>query len=119
MMGYAAGWAEVGRVRGCLMHDAKDLGSSWFVRHNRYFDGEAHLRMHAEARKDIARKPSTKGRIFDAVPFKSAAFFVYSAIVRGGFLDGHAGLDYATALSMYYWQIGLKHRELRRDVKWG
>lgn len=107
--------APIRGLRGRLMHDDKDPVSSWFARHNRYSDWEAHLRMHADARKDIASKRTTKGRIFDAVPFKPAAFYLYSAILRGGFLDGRAGRDYAMALSMYYWQIGLKHRELRRD----
>ena len=37
--------------------------------------------------------------------------------VKLGFLDGRAGLDFATARAFYYWQIGLKNREItnRRD----
>lgn len=108
----------VGVLKGRLMHDDRDPVSSWFARHNRYSDWEAHLRMNATARKDIASKRSTKGRIFDAVPFKPTLFFVYSYVVRAGFLDGRAGFDYAMALTMYYWQIGVKYRELRRgDVR--
>lgn len=105
---------SVGSLRGRLMHDDRDPVSSWFARHNRYSDWEAHLRMHDGARKDIASKRTAKGQIFDMVPFKSAAFFFYSVFARAGFLDGRAGIDYAIALSMYYWQIEMKHRELRR-----
>lgn len=97
-----------------LVHDDRDPVSTWFERHNRYSDWEAHLRMNAEARREIAGKRTGKGRIFDGVPFKPLAFFVYAYVVRAGFLDGRAGFDYALALSFYYWQIGVKHRELRR-----
>jgi len=47
------------------------------------------------------------------VPFKPFLFFGYAYVVRAGFLDGRAGLDYATALATYYWQIGVKYRELK------
>jgi hypothetical protein len=67
-------------------------------------------------RKEIATRRTLKGRIFDSVPLKPILFFGYAYIVRGGFLDGVAGRDYAIALAMYYWQIGLKSRELRRTV---
>lgn len=105
----------IGRAKGRLIHDDRDPVSSWFSRHNKYSDWEAHLRLHAEARKDIANKRTRKGRIFDAVPLKPMLFFLYSYVARAGFLDGRAGFDYAVALSTYYWQIGLKYRELKRD----
>jgi glycosyltransferase involved in cell wall biosynthesis len=106
--------ADIGRLRGRIVHDDRDPVSSWFSRHNRYSDWEAHLRTLPSARREIASKRTAKGRIFDAVPFKPALFFAYAYFVKAGFLDGRAGFDYAVALSMYYWQIGVKHRELLR-----
>lgn len=108
--------AEVGSLKARLVHDDRDPVSTWFDRHNRYSDWEAHLRMNAEARREIATKRSRNGQIFDKVPFKPIAFFAYAYVARAGFLDGRAGFDYALALSFYYWQIGVKHRELRRDA---
>ncbi|MGW9113403.1 glycosyltransferase family 2 protein [Microbacterium sp. NPDC055683] len=105
---------SIGSLKARLMHDDRDPVSSWFARHNRYSDWEAHLRLHDAARKEIASKRTTKGRIFDAVPFKPVLFFLYSVVARAGFLDGRAGIDYALALSMYYWQIEVKTRELAR-----
>lgn len=110
---------RIGALRGRLFHDDRDPVSSWFARHNKYSDWEAHLRMNSEARRDIASKRTTKGRIFDAVPFKPALFFLYAYIARLGLLDGRAGFDYALALSMYYWQIGVKTRELRAREREG
>lgn len=105
---------SVGHLRGRILHDDQDPVFSWFDRHNRYSEWEAHLRLNREARSEIASKRTRQGQLFDRVPFKSVAFFVYAYIVRRGFLDGRAGFDYVMALSMYYWQIGVKTRELHR-----
>jgi glycosyltransferase involved in cell wall biosynthesis len=106
---------KIGQLRGRLMHDDRDPVRTWFDRHNRYSDWEAHLRMDPATRREIASKRSAKGAFFDRVPFKSLLFFLYSYLFRLGFLDGRAGFDYAVALSNYYWQIGLKARELERQ----
>ncbi|GAB2707475.1 glycosyltransferase involved in cell wall biosynthesis [Microbacterium marinum] len=108
--------APIGKLGNRIVHDDRDPVSSWFARHNRYSDWEAHLRMNEELRKDIASKRTLKGKFFDAVPFKPALFFGYAYIARAGFLDGRAGFDYATALATYYWQIGVKTRELSRGT---
>lgn len=104
----------VRKLRGRVLHNDLDPVSSWFSRHNRYSDWEAYLRQSASLRREIATRRNLKGRVFDAVPFKPALFFTYAYIARGGFLDGRAGFDYAIALASYYWQIGVKHRELAR-----
>ncbi|WP_069712402.1 glycosyltransferase family 2 protein [Curtobacterium sp. ER1/6] len=102
----------VGKVKSPILHDDRDPVSSWFDRHNRYSDWEAHLRSRPGLRQAIAGRRSKQGQLFDRVPFKPGAFFAYSFLARGGFLDGRAGFDYAFALASYYWQIGLKVREL-------
>ncbi|QTX05429.1 glycosyltransferase family 2 protein [Agromyces archimandritae] len=107
---------SIGSVSGRLTHHDRDPVGKWFERHNRYSDWEAHLRIRPGTRAAVASSRSRQGRIFDRIPFKPAAFFVYDYVVRLGFLDGRAGLDYAIALSTYYWQIGLKVRELRRSI---
>ncbi|MEX0152217.1 glycosyltransferase family 2 protein [Microbacterium sp. LMI1-1-1.1] len=98
-----------------ILHNDLDPVSSWFARHNKYSDWEAHLRSRRDVQADVRRRRSRQGRIFDAVPFKPLVFFVYAYILRAGFRDGRAGFDYAVALATYYWQIGLKTRELRRN----
>lgn len=104
------------RVKNALLHDDKDPIRTWFQRHNNYSDWEASLRTRPEARKGIARLRSRQGSVFDLVPGKSLAFFIYSYLLRRGFLDGLPGLNYAVALSFYYWQINMKTRELRRGT---
>lgn len=105
---------SVRRLRGRILHNDLDPVSTWFARHNRYSDWEAYLRARQQARTQVRARRTFKGQVFDSIPFKPLVFFVYAYIARAGFLDGRAGLDYALALSTYYWQIGLKTRDLRR-----
>lgn len=107
---------KVLKARSRLVHNDLDPVSSWFARHNKYSDWEAHLRSNADVKADVARRRTLKGRLFDTIPCKPLIFFIYSYIIRAGFLDGRAGFDYAFALAAYYWQIGLKTRELSRNA---
>ena len=106
---------EVGRTAGLLAHHDLDPVRTWFDRHNKYSDWEAYIHADPAMRRSVRSSKSLQGQRFDVVPFKPVAFWVYSYIVRGGFLDGRAGLDYAVALATYYWQIGLKTRELQQN----
>lgn len=104
----------VGRLTHPIFHDDRDPVTSWFERHNRYSDWEAYLRRRSDLRTEIASKRTAKGALFDRIPFKPVVFFLYSYVLRAGFLDGRPGFDYAVALSTYYWQIGVKYREIQR-----
>lgn len=105
---------RVVRLNGRILHDDRDPVRTWFDRHNKYSDWEAFLRTRPQVKEAARQRRSLQGQIFDAMPLKPLVFFLYSYVVRGGFLDGRAGLDYALALSNYYWQISLKVRELNR-----
>ena len=105
----------IGKLRARIVHDDRDPVTSWFARHNRYSDWEAYLRTNPALRDEVASKRTAKGRLFDAIPLKPLLFFGYAYIARAGFLDGRAGFDYATALATYYWQIGVKTREIMAE----
>lgn len=106
----------VGVLRQRILHDDPDPLSSWVSRHNRYSDWEAYLAIHPHSRTLVRENRSRQGKLFDRAPLKPLAFFVYSYLIRGGFLDGRAGFDYAYALAFYYWMTGAKLRELRRST---
>ncbi|MDQ0094667.1 glycosyltransferase family 2 protein [Paeniglutamicibacter psychrophenolicus] len=93
-----------------LGHDDRDGLFDYFQRHNRYSDWEAQMLYDGDNASRQAR--SRLGRIATRLPFKGLVFFVYSYMVKAGFLDGREGLHYALALSFYYWQIGIKVREI-------
>lgn len=106
---------EVGRTTGLLSHHDLDPVRTWFDRHNKYSDWEAYIHADPAMRRTVRSSKSRQGQRFDLVPLKPLAFWIYSYVVRRGFLDGRAGFDYAVALAGYYWQIGLKTRELKRQ----
>lgn len=101
-------------TRGRLLHRDPDPVHQWFSRHNRYSDWEAHLRRKPEHTNEVASFRSSQGSRFARIPFKPLMFFLYSFLLRGGFLDGRAGFDYAVAQSFYYWMIDVKTREMSR-----
>lgn len=106
---------SVGSLRSVLIHDDPDPLSSWVARHNRYSDWEAYLRLHPSVQRQVRGLRTPQGALFDRVPGKPLVFFLYSYVVRAGWRDGRAGLDYALALAFYYWLIDAKVREGKRQ----
>jgi|694.fasta_scaffold50774_3 glycosyltransferase involved in cell wall biosynthesis len=99
------------RVKSKIIHDDPDGLYDYFARHNRYSDWEAELRTNKSMAKHVRSNRTVQGRIFDRIPFKPLFFFIYSFVLKSGWRDGRAGLNYALALSFYYWQISVKSQE--------
>ena len=97
-----------------LEHADPDTLFQYFARHNRYSDWEAYLSSNRTALEQVKSARTSQGRLFGNAPLKPVLIFFYSYFFKLGFLDGHAGLDYALSRSYYYWQIGLKAREIHR-----
>lgn len=110
-------FGSIGKLKGKLLHSDPDSLFDYFSRHNRYSDWEAHIRINNDDRKIVSKAKSLQGRIFDRIPGKPIAFFIYSYFYRLGFLDGKAGLNYALALAFYYWQVSLKVDEGKHASK--
>jgi glycosyltransferase involved in cell wall biosynthesis len=94
----------IGQLTGYIDHFpfSKGIGD-WIARHNQYSELEA---------KEIlaSRRKKTSVRLY-ARPL--ARFFALYVIKRG-FLDGRAGLTYATLQAVYEYMLVLKIRELER-----
>lgn len=103
----------VSPLAGTIIHSDPDPFNTWIARHNRYSDWEAYLASNAEVAKEIRSLRSEGGRRFANTPLKPLAFFIYSYILRLGFLDGTAGFNYAIAHAFYFWMIDIKTREAR------
>ena len=100
-----------------IIHDDHDDLFHYFDRHNRYSDWEALLRNKGFLPRNDEPQPGARGvlkRVFARLPCKGSAAAVYSYALRLGFLDGSAGLQFAIGRGCYYWQVGLKQKELRR-----
>lgn len=114
----------VGIVRGYLDHFPFSKGiAHWFERHNSYSTMEA--RQIAQNRRDRVafslRKAFTAAdfherrfhqkELFYRIPFRPLAKFCILYFGKLGFLDGHAGFQYAMLQSIYEYMIVLKVRE--------
>jgi len=105
-------------LRGRMVHHDHSSLYEYFARHNRYSDWEAELLVGggwSDSKGEALG--GLRGRLKRAsrhAPFRGSLAFLHSYVALAGFLDGRAGLDYALARGFYYWQIGLKRRELAR-----
>lgn len=107
-------------LRGRLIHYDYDPFFHWIDRHNRYSDWEALLRSRGELPRPEETQPGRRGWLkatFNQLPCKGLVAFLWSYVLRAGFLDGRAGLHFALARGFYYWQMGQKMREYERRTR--
>ncbi len=110
---------STGVLRRRMRHDDHDSLYHFFERHNRYSDWEAVVHSKRDRRPrdeaNVAGQRQLK-LIFDFLPAKALLIFLYSYVVRAGFLDGRPGFDYAIAMAFYTWQIAIKECELEEHA---
>ncbi len=114
----------VGELQGHIIHFPFSHGiSHWIARHNRYSDLEAveadKLREGGGRRGKLwTSDPNERRRalkdIFFALPARPVLKFLYYYCWRRGFLDGRAGLSYASLQAIYEYMIACKSWELER-----
>lgn len=117
----------VGELSGYLDHYPFSKGMShWLERHNSYSTLEA--RQILANRADHARFSVSKAffcrdfherrfhqkELFYRLPGRPLLKFLLLYVLKGGFLDGRAGLTYAALQPFYELMIVLKTRELER-----
>lgn len=95
----------------------------WFERQNRYSSREAEYELQQEAQPfrwralwsadPLARRAASK-RLAATLPFRPTLYFLYSYVLRGGFLEGRDGLVFCAMKSEYQRMIVVKKHDLRR-----
>jgi glycosyltransferase involved in cell wall biosynthesis len=88
----------VGILKSRMLHNDHDSLHHYIERHNWYSDWEAVLRARRLPVNSGEPQPGLRGKlkmVFDALPGKPMAVFLYSYVMKAGFLDGRAGLHYA------------------------
>lgn len=115
----------IGELAGHIIHYPFSHGvTHWIARHNRYSDMEAAEAAKVRSGGSIAlshfwsRDPNARRRalkdVFFRLPARPFVKFLYYYGWRRGFLDGRAGLTYATLQAMYEYMIACKSAELER-----
>jgi hypothetical protein len=100
-----------------IRHNDNDPISTWMVRHVNYAKWEAFLLVHDDVKRNVDRSKGKAVSIFHILPFRPFSFFLFSYILKLGFLDGKAGFDYAFAKSWYYWLSQVIAGENLREVE--
>ncbi len=112
---------KVGKLKNKMIHnDFKDL-HHFFDRHNIYSDWEARLHSHRREREEEEIKASLFGsqiergrflkELFFRLPGRPVIYFLYSYIIRGGFLDGKPGYIYNVLKAFYWFSVDIKAYE--------
>jgi hypothetical protein len=115
---------EIGHLQEHLTHYPFNKGISyWFERHNRYSTMEVEALVQEVSasfcvselfsRDPVVRRKALKQLAY-RLPGRPFIVFAYLYFARLGFLDGRAGLTYASMRSVYEYMIDLKVKELRR-----
>jgi glycosyltransferase involved in cell wall biosynthesis len=115
----------VGRINGFLDHYPFSKGlRAWWQRHLAYADMEAAMRLQdlnrgtkfcwstALLSRDLSQRRYHQKGIFYKLPARPLVKWLYMVFGRRAFLDGSAGLTYATLQSIYEYFIVLKTREM-------
>jgi glycosyltransferase involved in cell wall biosynthesis len=119
---------KAGRLRNLLIHDDRKGLHQYFERHNVYSSMEAleacrHLAHHAKEHGLVPglfgstpeRRRALKHWAYEYLPFRPLFKFLWSYLLKRGFLDGRAGIRYCLLQAFYEYQVSLKLIELRSD----
>ena len=102
---------RIQKFENAITHNDNDPISTWMTRHINYAKWEAHLLLNKSERKRVEKLKGPFAALLHKLPFRPLLFFIYSYVLKFGFLDGKAGFDYAFAKSWYYWLSAVIARE--------
>lgn len=111
---------EAGYLRHDFLHYAYPDLTTWVEKHNRYSTWEAHA-MAAKDEGDVKASllggPIARRRWLKAktrrLPFRPTMRFLYSYVLKGGFLDGYPGFVMCRLLAWYDFVSLAKYREMQ------
>lgn len=124
--GHAETQAVLGQVAD-LQNDLIDENrkgiDQWFERQNRYSTNDAQFELDAAASgirardlisADALTRRAALKRLAARLPARGILYFLYSYVLRGGFLDGRDGFVFCRMRALYQSQIAIKVFDLKR-----
>ena len=94
---------KIRKLKSRLLHGEETDLFSWLLKHLHYAEADAISMLDSNSRKIMESHKSRKAQFFHKLPFKPLTFFVYSYVLKRGFLDGRMGLHYSIFMSSYFW----------------
>ena len=108
-----AGAVRIGVLHAPLIHDAFDDRAALKKRHAAYAQWEARMNIEDTWPQDVVPQRERLKRIFRALPCRHRVMFVYSYIIKCGFLDGRLGFAFAQQRALYYKDIAVCTRAIQ------
>jgi len=124
------GHAETQAVDGTIADLSNDLIDEnhkgideWFERQNRYSSRDAEYEVRSSPdgwgwgdllSPDALRRRAALKRVAARLPARGLAYFLYSYVWRGGFLDGKEGLMFCRMRALYQSQVAIKVFDMER-----
>ena len=93
---------RVGQLHAPLLHYAGEDGPAWTARHERYAQWEAQMILREAYPPEPNVIRALLKKIFRTAPCRPLLAFLYSYVVKGGFLDGMRGFRFARSRYRYY-----------------
>ncbi len=120
----------VGYIYEPMLHDDRRGLEHYVAKHNRYstlearalwaeMSGEDVDQLQANLSPAARRRRWLKRRVLPYAPLPWLWRFIYMYVLRLGFLDGRAGLEFCKFISVYDYLVAMKLRALRRSARLG
>lgn len=97
-----AGRGSLGSLKQSLHHYAMEDWDRWWLRHKGYAKWQAQVEARNVLPKENSMLRHCLKSFFNKIPVRSSAAFFHSYIIKGGILDGLAGIKLAISRKMYY-----------------
>jgi len=119
---------ELAGTTACLRNEMLHLAypdiSTWLEKHNRYSNWEAEIEVRGQEtslENHAIGEPLLRKRKLRAwsrtLPFRPTLRFLYSYVLKRGFMDGYEGLVFCRLLAVYEMLSAFKARELRAKLR--
>jgi len=91
------------KLRNPINHKDRDPVVSWIERHVRYANYQAQLELHPAVMQEMNKNKTLRGKVLYKLPFRAISQFIYSYVLKFGFLDGVAGFRYSYLHALHYY----------------
>jgi len=103
------------KVKNPINHMDRDPVVSWIDRHVRYANYQAQLELHPRVMQEMNKNKTLRGKVLYRLPFRAISQFIYSYVLKLGFLDGVPGFRYSYLHAHHYYLariIGIDYKNI-------
>lgn len=107
----------IAKLRNSVNHMDKDAVISWIDRHVKYANYQAQLELKPSVMKLMNSRKTFRGKILYRLPFRATSQFLYSYVIKFGFMDGIKGFRYCYLHAHHYYLAKIFEIDYRNLLK--